>query len=86
MNNIANLPDMLGWHIGNPLGLGSIAMLLIILVLVETMSVFDYFIRHRDKPQFYPVLYTLFGVSLLAVSKWLAFFILKKILFTPLYS
>ena len=67
MNNIANLPDMLGWHIGNPLGLGSIAMLLIILVLVETMSVFDYFIRHRDKPQFYPVLYSLFGVSLLAV-------------------
>ena len=67
MNNIANLPDMLGWHIGNPLGLGSIAMLFIILVLVETMSVFDYFIRHRDKPQFYPVLYSLFGVSLLAV-------------------
>ena len=67
MNNIANLPDMLGWHIGNPLGLGGIAMLLIILVLVETMSVFDYFIRHRDKPQFYPVLYSLFGVSLLAV-------------------
>ena len=67
MNNVANLPDMLGWHIGNPLGLGSIAMLIIILVVVETMSVFNYFIRHRDKPQFYSVLYTLFGVSLLAI-------------------
>lgn len=67
MNNVANLPDMLGWHIGNPLGMGSIAMLLTIVVLVEAMSVVNYFIRHHGKDRLYPALYALFGVSLLAV-------------------
>lgn len=62
-----NLPDLLGLHYGNPLGLPPLACLIIILVLVETMAVFNFFIRHRGKAQYYPVLYTLFGLSLLAV-------------------
>lgn len=67
MKNVFNLPDMLGWHIGNPMGLSPIAMLVIIFVLVEVMQVFNYMIRHRDQPKYYPVLYTLFGLSVVSV-------------------
>ena len=67
MNQIANLPDLLGVHINNPLGLSPLAMLIVILVLVSVMTVFNHFIRYRDKSKYYPVLYALFGASLLAV-------------------
>lgn len=67
MKNVFNLPDMLGWHIGNPMGLSPIAMLVIIFVLVEVMQVFNYLIRHRDQPKYYPVLYTLFGLSVVSI-------------------
>ena len=67
MDKIANLPDLLGFHINNPLGLSPLAMLIVIFVVVSVMTVFNHFIRYRDKSQFYPVLYSLFGVSLLAV-------------------
>ena len=30
MNQIANLPDLLGFHINNPLGLSTLAMLIVI--------------------------------------------------------
>ena len=65
MDKITNLPDLLGIHIGNPIGLSPLATLIIIFVLVSVMTLFNHFIRYRDKSQFYPVLYTLFGVSLL---------------------
>ena len=42
-------------------------MLIAILVLVAVMAVFNHQIRYRDRARFYPVLYSLFGVSLLAV-------------------
>ena len=67
MDKLTNLPDLLGLHIGNPLGLNSIVMLAIILVLVFVMTVFNHQIRFRDGGRFYPTLYTLFGLSLLAV-------------------
>lgn len=34
MDKLTNLPDLLGLHIGNPLGLSPLAMLIIIFVLV----------------------------------------------------
>ena len=67
MDNLTNLPDLLGLHICNPLGLSPLAMLVIIFVLVSTMTLFNHQIRYRDGARFYPALYTLFGVSLLAV-------------------
>lgn len=67
MNTLNNLPDLLGLHIGNPLGLAPLAMLIIILVVVAVMTVFNHRIRYYDKARFYPVLYTLFGLSLVAV-------------------
>lgn len=67
MDEITNLPDLFGLHIGNPLGLSPIATLIIILVLVLVMTFFNHMIRYRDKSQYYPVLYTLFGLSLLTV-------------------
>ena len=67
MDKLTNLPDLLGLHIGNPLGLGPWVMLIIICVLVCTMTLFNHQIRYRDGAKFYPVLYTLFGISLPAV-------------------
>ena len=67
MDKLTNLPDLLGLHIGNPLGLSPLVMLIIILVLVCVMTVFNHQIRFRDGGRFYPVLYTFFGLSLLAV-------------------
>lgn len=67
MDKLTNLPDLLGIHIGNPLGLSPLAMLIIIFALVCTMTLFNHQIRYRDGARFYPVLYTLFGISLLAV-------------------
>lgn len=67
MDSLINLPDLLGFHISNPLNLSPLAMLIIIFVLVAVMSVFNHQIRFRDGGRFYPVLYSFFGVSLLAV-------------------
>lgn len=67
MDKLTNLPDLLGLHIGNPLGLSPLVMLIVILVLVCVMTVFNHQIRFRDGGRFYPALYTLFGLSLLAV-------------------
>ena len=67
MNSLINLPDLLGLHIGNPLGLTPLAMLIIILVVVVVMDTFNHWIRYRNGDRYYPVLYTLFGVSLVAV-------------------
>lgn len=67
MDKLTNLPDLFGFHIGNPLGLSPLVMLIIIFVLVCTMSVFNHQIRYRDGARFYPMLYTFFGLSLLAV-------------------
>ena len=66
MDKLINLPDLLGFRIGNPLGLTPLAMLIVIAVVVAVMSVFNYQIRYRDGGRFYPVLYCLFGLSLLA--------------------
>ena len=67
MDKLTNLPDLLGFHFGNPLGLCPWVMLVIIFVLVSTMTLFNHQIRYRDGARFYPTLYTLFGVSLLVV-------------------
>ncbi|MCR5821792.1 MAG: hypothetical protein K6F85_02585 [Bacteroidales bacterium] len=67
MSTLTNLPDLLGLHFGNPLGLTPLVMLIVVCVVVGIMTYFNHQIRYRDGGRFYPVLYTLFGVSLLAV-------------------
>ncbi len=67
MDKLTNLPDLLGLHIGNPLGLSPLAMLIIIFVLVCTMTFLNHQVRYCGKDQYYPMLYTFFGLSLLAV-------------------
>lgn len=67
MSTLTNLPDLLGLHFGNPLGLTPLAMLIIIFVVVGVMTYFNHQIRYRDGGRYYPILYTLFGVSLAAV-------------------
>ena len=67
MNTLSNLPDLLGLHIGNLFGLTLLAMLIIILVVVAATTVFNQQVRYDGGDRYYPVLYTLFGVSLAAV-------------------
>lgn len=64
---ITNIPDLLNLGHSNPLGINPIVQLIIVFVLVEVMAVFDFFIRKRDKAQFYPVLYTLLFLSMVAI-------------------
>jgi len=66
MEKISNIPDLLGVHIGNFVGLSPTAMLVVIAVLTAVMSAFNYQIRFRDGSRYYPVLYSLFGLTLLA--------------------
>lgn len=67
MDKLTNLPDLLGLHICNPLGLSPLAMLIIIFVLVCMMTLFNHQVRYCGRDRFYPVLYTLFGLSLAVV-------------------
>ncbi len=62
MDKLTNLPDLLGLHIGNPLGLSPLAMLIIIFVLVCTMTLFNHQVRYCGRDRLYPVLFTLFGL------------------------
>ena len=66
MEKISNLPDLLGFHIGNPLGFSPLVMLIVIIVLVSVMTFFNYQIRFREGARYYPALYVLFGLSFLA--------------------
>ena len=49
MNTLTDLPDLLGFHIGNPLGLTPLVMLIIILVVVAVMSELNHCIFSRAK-------------------------------------
>ena len=64
---ITNIPDLLNLHHGNPLGIHPVAQLIIIFVLAEVMTVFNFYIRNRDKSEYYPVLYSLLFVTLVSI-------------------
>lgn len=66
MEKFSNLPDLIGLQNGNPLGISPLAMLIIIFVLVGAMTVFNFKIRFREGARYYPALYILFGLSILA--------------------
>lgn len=64
---ITNLPDLLGMHHTNPLGIAPVWQLLFILALTIVMEIFMFQIRWRQKPKYYPVLYTLFSIITLCL-------------------
>ena len=64
---IFNIPELFPSGHNNPLHLSPVAQLTIIVVLVAAMEVFNFMIRYREKSKFYPILYTLLTVSLLAI-------------------
>lgn len=64
---ITNMADLLGLHHGNPLGIAPLWQLVFIGVVALVMELFLFQIRWRQKPQFYPVLYSLLGVMLVGL-------------------
>lgn len=66
-NPVINVPDLLNLHHGNPLGIPLIAQIIFIFLVAVVMLYFNYQIRHKGKSQYYPVLYSLFFVSLVSI-------------------
>ena len=60
---MSNLPELLGIHHGNPLGLHPIAIPILLLVLAVAMHVTVYRINYKDSRKLYPLLYTLVGLA-----------------------
>ena len=64
---ITNIPDLLGLHHANPLGISPLVQILSILIVVEVMAVINYRIRYKGNSNLYPALYALLGIVLLMV-------------------
>ncbi len=66
-NFIGNIPELIGCLHSNPIRMSLTAQVFVILALTVVMAIFNYQIRHKDKRQYYPVLYTLFFLSLVSI-------------------
>ena len=66
ITNLHELPGLSALQHDNPLGLPLWLQLVIIFVLTETMGFVNWRVRHKGESQYYPLLYTLLGVTLLA--------------------
>lgn len=64
---ITNLVDLMGLQHGNPLGIAPVWQLVGIGVVALVMEYFLHQIRWRQKPQYYPVMFTLLGVVTLGL-------------------
>lgn len=64
---VTNIPDLLNWHHSNPLGIPPLVTLLFILVISLVIAYVNYTIRYKGLSQNYPVLYTLFSISFIAM-------------------
>lgn len=63
---MTNLPELLGLHHSNPLGLHPIAIPIFLLLLALGLHVVTHLINHKDRHSLYPLLYTLMGISVVA--------------------
>lgn len=63
---ISNVPGLLDLHHSNPIGITPLALLIFIFVVSAVMEFVNFKIRRRGKSQYYPILYSLFGVVILA--------------------
>ena len=64
---ITNIPELINFHHSNPLGINPLGLLIFIFVVAAFMEFVNFQIRHRDKSKLYPVLYVLFGISLISI-------------------
>ncbi|MBR1517072.1 MAG: hypothetical protein IJ620_02880 [Bacteroidales bacterium] len=64
---ISNLPDLLNLHHSDPLGMGTVAMPVIIFVLTFVMAWVNNRIRRHGKSNLYNLLYGLLGATLVCV-------------------
>lgn len=64
---ITNIVDLLGLHHSNPLGIAPLWQLIFIAVVTLVMEYFLHQIRWHQKPQYYPVLYSMLGVIILGL-------------------
>ncbi|MBR3947110.1 MAG: hypothetical protein IKJ56_08450, partial [Bacteroidales bacterium] len=61
---VTNIPELLNLHRSNPLGINPLGLLIFIFIIAAFMELVNFQIRYRDKAKFYPILYTLFGITL----------------------
>ena len=66
LTNLNELPGLMGFQHDNPIGLPSWVQLVIIFVLAEILGFVNWRVRHKGESEYYPLLYTLLGVTLLA--------------------
>lgn len=64
---ITNIPELVNWHHSNPLGINPLGLLIFIFIMAAFMELVNFQIRYRDKAKFYPILYTLFGITLVSI-------------------
>lgn len=64
---ITNIPDLINLHHSNPLGVNPLGLLIFIFIMAALMELVNFHIRYRDKSKFYPILYTLFGITLISI-------------------
>ena len=64
---ITNIPELLDLHHSNPIGIKPLALLIFIFIVAAVMEFVNFKIRRRGKSNYYPILYSLFGVSLLSI-------------------
>ncbi|MBQ4474589.1 MAG: hypothetical protein II935_00190, partial [Bacteroidales bacterium] len=64
---ITNIPELVNWHHSNPLGINPLGLLIFIFIMAAFMELVNFQICYRDKAKFYPILYTLFGITLVSI-------------------
>ncbi|MBQ4476068.1 MAG: hypothetical protein IKO34_01405 [Bacteroidales bacterium] len=64
---ITNIPDLINLHHSNPLGVNPLGLLIFIFIMAALMELVNFHIRYRDRSKFYPILYTLFGITLISI-------------------
>lgn len=50
-----------------PLGVNPLGLLIFIFIMAALMELVNFHIRYRDRSKFYPILYTLFGITLISI-------------------
>lgn len=63
---MSNIPELLGLHHSNPLGLHPIAVPILLLVLAVAMRVVYFVIYKKERRSLYPLLYSLWWLSVVA--------------------
>ena len=63
---MTNIPELLGLHHNNPLGLHPIVIPVLLFLLAIGMHITTHQIHYKERRSLYPLLYTLAGVAVVA--------------------